>query len=165
MKPQSREMSVGLISGSLVVMAGLLFIWCGRLGAQPRQAPPPTTADVQIVSAEVQRFAKPVRLDSRSPQYDQALVLTLRADERQVDAFPPSLQPVVLIGRDEYRIFREDRVERQQILLTVHVPQWNQLEEGAPVILTVAQGPDRNVDRLVRPGTPRFSRKLIVDKR
>jgi hypothetical protein len=164
MKPQLRETSVGLISGSLVVMAGLLLIWCGRLGAQPRQAPP-TTADVQIVSAEVQRFAKPVRLDSRSPEYDQALVLTLRADERQVDAFPPSLQPVVLIGRDEYRIFREDRVERQQIVLTVHVPQWNRLEEGAPVILTVAQGPDRNVDRLVRPGTPRFSRKLIVDKR
>jgi len=166
MKPQSREISTRLVAGCLLLAVSLLVTWCGRLVAQPAPAAaPPTVADVQIVSAELQRFAKPIRLDAKTPQYDQALVLTLRADQRQVDAFSPSLQPVVLIGRDEYRIFKEDRTERQQLILTVHVQQWDRLQEGAPVILTVLQGSERNLDRLVRPTTPRYSRKLVVDKR
>src|SRR5688500_17334600 len=112
--------TTGLFGSSLLitVSAGVLLL-SGGLCAQPSPSPP-TVADVQIVSAEVQRFAKPVLLGPPAAAYDQALVLRLRADRKQVDAFPPSMQPVVYIGREEFRIFQEERNdERGELFLIV----------------------------------------------
>lgn len=148
----------------LVTAGAVLLLSPGRALAQPAPAAaPPTTADVQVVSAEIQRFPKPIQTAAASAGYDQALVLRLRADKKTVDSFPPSMQPFLYIGREEYRIFQEDRNDdRPDLILTVHVPGWDRIPEGAPMVLTILHGAP---DRLVRPGTSRFSRKFIVDKR
>jgi hypothetical protein len=130
---------------------------------------PPTTADIQVVSAELHRFPKPIRIGvgPGAIEYQEALVLKLRADRKQLDSFPPDMQPYLYIGREEYRIFNEERNdERPDLVLTVHVRNWERLPEGAPLVLTILHGgPARNPDKFVRPGTPRLSRRLILDKR
>lgn len=136
---------------------------------QAKVAPPPTTADVQIVSAELQRFPKPIRLGvgPQAVQYQEALVLKLRVERKQVDSFPPDMQPLLYIGREEFRIFHEERSdERPDLILTVHVPNWDKLQEGAPLVLTILHGgPAREPEKFVRPSTPRFTRRIVVDKR
>jgi hypothetical protein len=153
-----------------VATAAAVLLWPARAVAQRVPTPaPPTTAEVQIVSAELQRFPKPIRIGAgaRATEYQEALVLTLRANRRQVDAFPPDMQPLVYIGREEYRIFREDRNDdRPDLVLTVHVPNWASLADNAPVVLTIVPGgPARSPREFVLPNTPRFSRRIIVDKR
>lgn len=148
---------------SVLLCPGLLF------AQRPPVAAPPTTADIQIVSAELQRFPKPIRIGagSQAIEYQEALVLKLRADRKQVDAFPPDMQPFLYIGREEYRIFHEERSdERPELVLTFHIRDWDKLQEGAPLVLTIFHGgPPRNLEKFVRPNTPRFSRRIIVDRR
>ena len=77
------------------------------------------------------------------------------------------MQPFLYIGREEYRIFHEERNdERPDLILTVHVRNWDKLQEGAPLVLTIVHGgPARNPEKFVRTNTPRLSRRLILDKR
>jgi hypothetical protein len=155
----------------LRVSAGASVLLCpGLLFAQrPPAVVPPTTADIQIVSAELQHFPKAIRIGAgpQAIEYQEALVLKLRADRKQVDSFPPDMQPFLYIGREEFRIFHEERNdERPDLVLTVHVPNWDKLQEGAPLVLTILHGgPARNPEKFVRPNTPRFTRRIIVDKR
>lgn len=171
MKPLRARMPARSFLGCLRVTASsVVLLYSGLLFAQKAPvAPPPTTADIQIVSAELQRFSKPIRIGvgPRAIEYQEALVLRLRADRKQLDYFPPDMQPFLYIGREEYRIFHEDRNdERPNLVLTVHVRNWDRLQEGAPLILTILHGdPARNPEKFIRPNTPRFSRRIIVDKR
>lgn len=152
-----------------VATAGVLACPSLLLAQRPPVAAPPTTADIQIISAELRRFPKPIRIGSgpQAVEYQEALVLKVRADRKQVDSFAPSMQPFLYIGREEYRIFHEERSdERPELILTFHIRDWDKLQEGAPLILTILHGePARSPERLVRPNTPRFSRRIVVDRR
>jgi hypothetical protein len=149
----------------------LVIAVCGGDGAAQPAAPKPVSPDVDVtfVSAEIVRFPVPIRLGGGTGtlDYQEALVLKLRVDRQAFDALPPSMDPYLYVGGREFRIFHIDRDEsRNDLTLTFHVRNWEQLAEGAPFVLTIDHGaPVRDPGRFARVGGPRFSRQLIVDKR
>ena len=149
----------------------LVIAVCGGDGAAQPAAPQPVSpeVDVTFVSAEIVRFPAPIRLGGGigTLDYQEALVLKLRVDRQAFDALPPSMDPYLYIGGREFRIFHIDRDEsRNDLTLTFHVRNWEQLAEGAPFVLTIDHGaPVRDPGRFARVSGPRFSRQLIVDKR
>lgn len=124
----------------------------------------------KIVSLEATRFDKPIRLGlaKRAIEYGEALVLKIQVDREQFDSLPPSIEPFLYIGADEYHMFHIDRQdERKELILTFHLREWEKLEDGAPMVLTIDHGaPVRDPRRFEAAAeTVRFSKQAIVDKR
>jgi hypothetical protein len=124
----------------------------------------------KVVSVEATRFDKPVRLGpaKRAIEYSEALVLKIQVDREQFDTLPPSIEPFLYIGTNEYHMFHIDRQdERKELVLTFHLREWEKLEDGAPMVLTIDHGaPVREPRRFeAAAGTLRFSKQAILDKR
>ena len=148
----------------------MLLVFAGiSLGRDLPPKPRASEVPVKVLSAEVTRFQKPVRIGAgeRIMEYREALVLKVMVNRDAFDSLPPDIEPFLYIGRNEYRIFHIDRVDQKKdLILIFHIPKWDQLEDGAPVVLTIDQGaPIRNQESFVRRKGPRFYKKMIVNKR
>src|SRR5262245_18778624 len=155
---------------SAIVILFLILVVCGTdILAQPVMTKVSPDVDVTFVSAEIIRFAAPIRLGTgpAAIAYQEALVLKLRVDRQVFDALPPSMDPYRYIVRREFRTFHIDRVDgRNDLTLTFHIPNWTQLDDGAPYVLTIDHGaPVRDPGGYARRAGPRFNQSVIVDKR
>ena len=130
---------------------------------------PASVVQVHVVSAELQRFDKPIRLGvgKRTVHYQEALVLKLTVDRMGFDSLPPDIEPFLYIGGQEFRIFDVERHDdRRDLILTFHIRDWEKLPDASPLVLTIEHGgPQRNPERYISPETPRFKRSMIVDTR
>jgi hypothetical protein len=153
----------------LIVVSLFIAIYGSDGGAQPSTTKVSPDLDVAFLSAEVIRLSRPIRLGAgpTAIEYQEALVLKLRVDRQAFDAQPPSMEPYLYIGRRDFRIFHIDRADnRNDLTLTFHIPNWTQLDDGVPFVLTIDHGaPVRDPGRYARGTGPRFNRSLIVDKR
>lgn len=161
---------MGLRAGKVGTVLLIVVFMAGPACAQDlQQAPFATEVAIELLSAEVIRFAQPIRIGvgERSIEYQEALVLKGQVDRAQLDSLPPSIEPFLYIGRNEYRIFQIDRDDdRRELMLTFHIRDWENLPDGASVVLTIDHGaPVRDPERFTRPGVARFSKQLIVDNR
>ncbi len=125
--------------------------------------------NVKIVSAEVHRFDKPVRIGpgKRAFEYQEALVIKVQVDQQEFDGLPPSREPFLYIGNSEYHIFHIDRGKSDKgLILTFHIRNWEKVKDGELLVLTINHGdPVRNAEKYRRRKSPRFNKKIIVDKR
>lgn len=166
-----RKSIVGRKGRRLAVAVSLLAMCWGfrsmvaqeRLKARAREVP------FRIVSAEVTRFEKPIRIGppKRAIEYREALVLKLRVDRERFDSLPPDIEPFLYVGPNEYRIFHIDRHDkRKHLVLTCHLRNWEKLTDRSPMVLTIDHGaPIRSPKDFDRAGIPRYRKKMIVDKR
>jgi len=131
-----------------------------------QQRPGPREVNFKIVSAEVTRFEKPVRIGvgKRAIEYGEALVLKLQVNRDEFDSLPPNIEPFLYIGRRDYRIFKIDRQDQSRdLVLTFHVRDWQQLEEGGLMLLTTEHGgPVRDPEKFRRREGTRYSKNLIT---
>jgi hypothetical protein len=131
-----------------------------------QQRPGPREVTFKIVSAEVTRFEKPVRIGvgKRAIEYLEALVLKVQVSRDEFDSLPPDIAPFLYIGRRDYRIFHIDRQDQsRELVLTFHVRNWQQLEEGGLMILTTEHGgPVREPEKFRRREGLRYSKSLIT---
>lgn len=128
-----------------------------------------TEVNVKIVSAELHRFDKPIRIGpgERAFEYQETLVLKVQVDQQEFDGLPPSMEPFLYIGNNEYRIFHIDRSESDKgMILTFHIRNWEKVKDGEQLVLTIDHGdPIRNTEKYRQRKLPRFTKKIIVDKR
>ena len=129
----------------------------------------PAEVPLRVLSADILRFDAPVRLGTgvTEREYNETLELTVEVERKAMDALPPSMQPLLYIGRQEYGVFKVEEGSREDVIyLFFHIPNWRSLEDGAPIVLTIEQGaPIKDPGRFLKPGVPRFEAKSIVDKR
>jgi hypothetical protein len=138
---------------------------------EPAKKPRVTEVPFKIVSVEATRFDKPIRIGpaKRAIEYAEALVLKIQVERELFDALPPNIEPYLYIGAEEYHIFHVDRQEdeRKELVLTFHVREWEKLEDGALMVLTIDHGAPVHEPRRFENAaeTVRFSKQAIVDKR
>lgn len=156
----------------VAVLVLLLPVICGAQEsfAQPGgRRPTPREVPLKILSLEIARFQKPIRLGppKRATEYREALVLRAEVDKQTFDNLPPDIEPYLYIGEKEYRIFNIDRQDnRKELILTFHVLDWQQLADGGAIVLTTDQGgPKNNPERFDRRTALRFNKAMITDKR
>ena len=160
-----------MVNRAAATLSLTTLVACSTLALTGSQPPPrqrpPREVPFQLVSAEITQFKPAIRAgqDARGAGYDQALVLTLRVNRDQYDALPPNIEPFLYVGLYEMRTFRIDRPEgSRELTLVFHARDWNQLRDGAPMVLTTDHGaPAREPRRFA--GAPRFARSTIVDRR
>ncbi len=159
-----------LIRTWLLILVPTLSLvqFCAGQGVATRERQ--TEVEIKILSAELTRFEKPIKIGTgeRAIEYQEALVLKGEVNGAAFDALPPSIEPFLYIGRHEYRMFHIDRKEkRKELILTFHIRNLQELADNAPVVLTIDHGaPLRNPKKFEgRDDLPRFSKKMIVDKR
>lgn len=125
--------------------------------------------NVEIVSAEVHRFDKPIRIGpgKRAFEYQEALVLKVQVDQQEFDDLPPSMEPFLYIGNNEYHIFHIDRSESEKgLILTFHIRNWEKVKDEELLVLTIDHSdPIRNAEKYRQRKLPRFNKKIIIDKR
>src|SRR5688572_18327153 len=146
----------------------LLSSCAGNARGQPAPRPrPPREVPFELISAEIHRFQNPVRIGvgNRAIRYNEALVFKLAVDRSRYDSLPPDIEPFFYVGDVELHTFHIDRkASPRQIMLTFNATDWERLREGAPMVLTIDHGaPARDPARFRE--APRFSRRLIVDRR
>ncbi len=133
------------------------------------QARPSTEVPLEVLTAEIVRFPKTIRIGvgDRAIAYEEALVLGVEVSRAALDSLPPNMEPFLYIGRREYHIFEMKPGRRPgRVRLTFHILNWTALEDGAPVVLTIDHGaPARTPGRFLRQDVPRFGTKLIRDTR
>jgi len=148
----------------------LAVVLCAvQSGAQvSSQKPVSPEVDIKPLSAELTRFERPIRIGppKRAIEYQRALVFKVQVDRQQFDSLPPDIEPFLYIGGEESRIFHVDRRDdRKELILTFHIRNWEKLEDGAPIVLTIDHGaPIRDPEKFRRRGGPRFSKSMIVEK-
>lgn len=109
--------------------------------SQPEEAAANSPSSVPIIlqSAEITHFGKPFKF--RGPKFDlnyqEALVIKIKADHKQYHALPPSRSPVLYVGSKAYPIFHVDRHDKKGLILTFHITDWTRLEDNVPIVLTV----------------------------
>jgi hypothetical protein len=148
----------------LVLLMGVLCFGQEALKDSTRKE-----VNLKIVSAEINRFDKPIRIGpgERAFEYQEALVLKVQVNQQEFDELPPSMEPFLYIGKNEYRIFHIDRSKSDEgLILTFHIRNWEKVEDGEPLVLTIDHGdPVRNAEKYKQRKLPRFNKKIIVDKR
>jgi hypothetical protein len=154
----------------IVPVCLMLLVFAGvSMGREISSKTRITELPFKIISAEETKFEKSVHIGTgiRNMDYREALVLKVVVNRDAFDSLPPNIEPFLYIGSHEYHIFHIDRDDQKRdLILIFHIPKWNQLEEGAPVVLTIDQGaPIRNPENFVRRKGPRFYKKMIVNKR
>ena len=80
-----------------------------------------TEVRVQLLSAEITRFQRPLRegVNKRGVEYREALVLRVAVEREAFDSLPPNIEPFLYVGRNEYRVFHIDRDDQQRLDLPV----------------------------------------------
>jgi hypothetical protein len=126
--------------------------------------------DFKVISTEIQKFDKTIKIGAgkRAIEYKEAFVLKLMVNQEEFDALPPSIEPFLYIGVDEYRIFHIDRTNSEKGLLKLifHIRDWEKLDDGEVMVLTINHGdPIRNAEKYKRRKLPRFNKNIIVDMR
>lgn len=153
---------------ALALLCALLSVVRPLAQTSPRQGDSPEVA-IRVLSAEVVTFPRPIRLGPprRATEYREALVLKVEVDKAVYDSLPPSMEPFLYIGREEYRIFSEERKEGQRnVVLTFHVRNWERLTDASPMVLTIDHGaPPRDLERFNQRTRPRFNKSMITDRR
>ena len=155
-----------------MAVALLLAAVCGAqqsLARQSQRRPTLREVPLKVLSVELVRFEKPIRIGppKRAVEYREALVLRAEVDKQTFDNLPPDIEPYLYIGEQEYRIFNIDRQDnRKELTLTFHVVNWQQLADGGAIVLTTDHGaPKNNPERFERRTVPRFNKSMITDKR
>lgn len=148
----------------IFILAALVVTAC--FAQQPE---PVTEVAFKPLSAEVTRFEQPIRIGppNRAITYDEALVFQVQVKRAEFDGLSPGIEPYLYIGANEYHIFHIDREdESPELRLTFHIRNWESLENGAPMVLTIDQGgPIRDPKRYSGRGFQPFDREMILDKR
>jgi len=169
---QAKQRQPGILwsaTGVMRLAVALLFAAALLHGNRSAGQPLQTEVPLKVLGAEIVRFERPIvlRVGKRVVEYREAMVLALEVERKDLDALPPSLEPFLYIGQREYRIFKVEPGEsRETLRLEVHITDWGQLQERAPIVLTIDHGaPRREPQRFLRPEVPRFDKALIVDKR
>lgn len=149
------------------------LVWLGCAGALGAAAPEPPTQRQYVevplldtVSMRIERFEKPIRVGvgEKALKYDEALVLEMEVLQRDMEALPPSMEPFLYIGAREVRIFQVTQSKRAgRLLLRFHLPEWREIQDGAPMVLTIEHGaPQREPKRFERrQDLPRFDAGAI----
>ncbi len=90
--------------------------------------------------------------------------MKLQVNRDEFDSLPPNIEPFLYIGRRDYRIFKIDRQDQSRdLVLTFHVRDWQQLEEGGLMLLTTEHGgPVRDPEKFRRREGTRYSKNLIT---
>ena len=125
------------------------------------QAPSSEVPLIDLISMRVQQFETPIRLGTREGalEYSEALVLEVEVLRKDMDSLPPSMEPFLYIGSREVQIFQVTQGTRKDRLnLRFHLPKWQEIPEGAPMVLTIDHGaPQREPELfLARKDLPRF---------
>jgi hypothetical protein len=153
MKPPFRYI---LITAALLVGFGN----CGTLTAQPASEMPgdvrsAVAAPIRVVGAQIievtSSFMRKLDKDEES-ELIEVMDLGVEASSRALDAFPPSLQPILHIGRNAYPVQRveysnwnaldEKPIDEEAPVgdtQTFHffIENWQELEQGQLMILSV----------------------------
>jgi hypothetical protein len=151
-----------------VLASTVLFCVVRLAAAQPTVARHPgREIGFKIVSAELTRFVRPIRIGigKQAISYEEALVLKLEVSREEYDSLPPDIEPFFYVGSVELRTFHIDRRDdSNRLVLTFHAPHWTELREGASMVLTTEHAaPAIEPERFQK--APRFSHRLIVDRR
>lgn len=121
---------------------------------------------IEVVATEVRTFERPILPPAAGDDagYREALVLEVEVSKRAMDELPPSMQPFLYIGTREVRIFQVTQGPRpERLRLVFHVPDWQDLPDGAPMVLTIDHGaPQRHPERYrERQDLRRFDKQTI----
>jgi len=141
-----------------MITLALIQFACAAATAQQQQPPPRkelTEVRFTVAEARVEQFPRPLPRRNGEP-YREALVVRIVASRAELDALAPSLEPYLYFGTLELRPwdFRHNDDGRTAVL-TFHLPEWQQLREPVPMVLTTERGePQRNPRRYVE--YPRF---------
>ncbi len=152
----------------------LVGFWLAPALAQAYYKPDPVyTPEIRIALMRLitfqptreQRMAS-LKRGEHKVEYHEALVLPVEIEQAQFRAMPPNANPMLYIGDFRYRVKGAGISEPGVNLLEFHISNWEQLAEGAPIILTVWPGGPRAEPRAFTHITPpRFHHDQIVDKR
>lgn len=160
-----RNTALFLAAAALAACPGRQETGTGEPASQPPR--PPREVPFELISTELNRFRTPPRAGAARdvPGHREALVFKLRVDRDRYDGLPPDIEPFFYVDGLEMRTFAIDRPERgEELILTFHAPQWGQLPDSAPMVLTTEHGaPIRDPKRFE--GAPKFDRRMIVDRR
>ena len=149
----------------LIGLLALTTMMCASVPttAQTTARPPRvdrTEVPFRIVAAEVQRFER--ALPSRKGEYREALVLRIEAAVADYEALQPAKEAFLYIGRHELRPI-DFQWGKERVIVTFHDPQWRELRDGEPMVLTTDHGePLRNPEKFGR--ALRFDRGLIRNR-
>jgi len=122
-----------------------------------------------VISAELLSFDLPPVEGGVSLRYNEALVLKLEVDMLKyyyLDSIWLN-RPILLyvgqlvMGEVNGKLIRETN----RLQLTYHIVDWDQLEEGAPMILAKGGRTRLSAPDYIDNNTPYFSKSMIVDKR
>lgn len=153
----------------LVVILFLLLIASPCFGQKTLKDPDRVEVNIKIVSAEVHHFDKPIRIGpvKRAIEYQEALVLRILVDPGEFDSLPPSVDPFLYIGNNEYHIFHIDRSKGDgELILTFHIRNWEKIRDGEKIVLTTDHGdPVRNPKKYSERNLPLFNKNIIIDNR
>ena len=144
---------------TLLLAAALTQLACAATAQKP--APGSVTeVPFRIVSAAVETFEHALPRRGREP-YRQALVVRVAVEKRLADALSPSVQPYLYLGTLELHLFvNEDQGD--VYLWTYHLPEWRELREPVPMVITTQRGdPIRDPERYRN--YPRFDPRIIRD--
>jgi hypothetical protein len=146
---------------------GLLLLGVGQ-GAMASYSLPKLPIEA-VISAELLSFDLPPVEGGVSLRYNEALVLKLEVDMLKyyyLDSIWLN-RPILLyvgqlvMGEVNGKLMRETN----RLQLTYRIVDWDQLEEGAPMILAKGGRTFLSVPDYIDNKTPYFSNSMIVDKR
>ena len=144
---------------AILVSLAVVQLACASASAQPADGKRSPEVPFAIVSADVEQF--PRALQTRTGEYREALVVRIAVDRQRLDSLPPSIEAFLYLGSHELRPFdvlRDDR--RSDLILTFHDPDWREIQQRVPMVLTTLHG-DPQINPEKYRSYPQFDPKLI----
>ena len=149
---------------AILVSLAVIQLACASASAQPAPAQPADRkrspeVPFTIVSANVEQF--PRVLETRKRKYREALVVRIAVDRQRLDSLPPSIEAFLYLAGHDLRPFdvvRDDR--RNDLILTFHDPDWQEIRQPVPMVLTTLHG-DPQINPEKYRSYPQFDPKLI----
>ena len=145
----------------MMIPIALLCLLTFGLHAQETRSPETTILDVSLSLQTTKNLPAIVA------PYSEALIVRVVVEEQAFDAQPPGIETFLYIGSLEARPFQLERNPKSDLMeLVFHVPKWQNLEEGASMVLTTRHGdPAQNGEAYRDRGLPTFSFGDIDDRR
>lgn len=145
---------------AIAITLAVVQLACASASAQQqRERKPSPEVPFTVVSANVEQM--PRALQARNREYREALVVRIAVDRQRLDSLPPSIEAFLYLGRHELRPFdvvRDDR--RNDLILTFHDPDWREIQQPVPMVLTTLHG-DPQINPEKYRSYPQFDPKLI----
>jgi hypothetical protein len=144
---------------AILVSLAVVQLACASASAQPTDGKRSPEVPFTIVSANMEQF--PRVLETRKREYREALVVRIAVDRQRLDSLPPSIEAFLYLGGHELRPFdvvRDDR--RNDLILTFHDPDWREIQQPVPMVLTTLHG-DPQINPEKYRSYPQFDPKLI----